>query len=71
MDIAMSIKMMLPKHYQVTEFYGGVRCKSPEGMDEREWENFFIKVKRWLGKHFQEVFHNVNYRHTDFIIHYK
>lgn len=71
------VKSILPSHYTVKESKKkySVHCTSSIGMqdygEEKEWKQFFNKLKEHFGSRFQEVFHNVCTNHSDFTIYLK
>ena len=74
------VRSILPDHYTVQEGKkkGSIHCKSEIGIrhkidaeDDEHWHYVFSAIKQKFGKRFQEVFHNVSFCHTDFIIYLK
>lgn len=75
-----AVEGILPDHYKIGEGRksGSIRCVSEVGIrkgvdaeDEEHWGYVFEAIKKHFGNRFKEVFHNVCFCHTDFIIYYK
>lgn len=48
-----------------------IRCRSPHGMTDEQWETFKGKCRGYFGDRLTEFFHFVNHMHRDFIIYVK
>lgn len=74
------VKSVLPEHYLVQESkkQGSIHCKSAIGIrhkvdadDDEHWLYILRAIQNHFGNRFQEVYHNVNFCHTDFTIYLK
>lgn len=72
------VKGLLPDTYDVVESkskVGSIRCISRVGIrhngdadDDEHWNYIAKAIKKHFGFRFQEIYHNVNFCHTDFTI---
>ncbi len=65
------VKAILPDDYSVEWNGKGVSCVSKIGLDDEDWEYLSQAIKQRIGDKFQEIYHNTNFDHKDFIIYIK
>lgn len=72
------VKRILPDHYNLLENERWIRCRSTTGIshkldsdDDEHWEYIVKAIEQHFGERLQEIYHNTNYCHVDFVIYFK
>jgi len=69
-----AVESIIPESYTVKQdnkHLSSLRCRSNDGMSEEQWEQFKLDCQVLFEERLMEFYHEVNYRHKDFIIYLK